>query len=428
MITPDAIRAELPPGGLFRAGGIPWRVSPSPLPLPGKLVRQLRGLGHILARFQDASHSLYHRSLAGEEAPWLAPILDAGKPDWLVRAQHSPSLRKDAPRIIRPDLLWCEEGLSLVELDSVPGGMGITLFLSRLYAREGFPVLGGSEGMAEGFRAAYPEGSPLAVSDESADYRPEMAYFSHALGEDYPLLRAEELTGQERGTLYRFFELFDTDALPAARPLIEASARGELSLSPPALPHLEEKIWLALLHCPGLRPYWEQHLRASHLERLQQLIPHGWVVDPTPLPPQACLPWLNLHRWSEVERLSQKERRLVLKISGFDPRAWGSRGVVIGHDVSSEEWKQALRQALEDYPNRLWLLQDFHEARLIEHPFYTEDGRLEAMPGRVRLCPYYFRLPDGRTELGGCLATITPADKKKIHGMSNAILAPCIPA
>jgi hypothetical protein len=50
------------------------------------------------------------------------------------------------------------------------------------------------------------------------------------------------------------------------------------------------------------------------------------------------------------------------------------------------------------------------------------------MRGRARLCPYYFVGGDGdaaRPQLGGVLATICPADKKIIHGMTDAILAPC---
>jgi hypothetical protein len=50
------------------------------------------------------------------------------------------------------------------------------------------------------------------------------------------------------------------------------------------------------------------------------------------------------------------------------------------------------------------------------------------MPGRVRLCPYYFVSGDGdaaRPKLGGVLATVVPADKKIVHGMRDAILAPC---
>jgi len=50
------------------------------------------------------------------------------------------------------------------------------------------------------------------------------------------------------------------------------------------------------------------------------------------------------------------------------------------------------------------------------------------LKGRVRLCPYYFVGGEGdaaRAELGGVLATICPPDKKIIHGMSDAIFAPC---
>jgi hypothetical protein len=41
----------------------------------------------------------------------------------------------------------------------------------------------------------------------------------------------------------------------------------------------------------------------------------------------------------------------------------------------------------------------------------------------VRLCPYYF-VADGKAKLSGALATIVPADKKLLHGMRDAILAP----
>lgn len=426
MVTPESILRALPPGGLFRTPGIPWRISPQPLSLGKAEVRQLEGLGHVLACFQDAAHDLYRSSAAGEEAPWLASVLDAGKPAWLVEAQRRIRGTK-AAAIIRPDLLRCADGLALSELDSVPGGMGITLFLSRAYAAAGYRVLGGAEGIADGFRCAHPEGAVIAVSQESSDYRPEMEYLAHALGEGFTCTDAESLPNSlpEGSCLYRFFELFDWAAIPSARSLLESASRGEFRMSPPPIEHQEEKIWLALLHCPGLQAYWKQHLRSAHLNRLRQLIPHGWIVDPAPLPPQAALPWLNLHSWREVSALGRNERRLVLKISGFDPSAWGSRGVIIGHDVPCDEWTGALERALNDFPDKLWLMQEFREAEVVEHPFYAPDGSVQIMRGRVRLCPYYFRSQGGRTSLGGCLATITPQEKKKIHGMADAILVPC---
>jgi hypothetical protein len=54
-----------------------------------------------------------------------------------------------------------------------------------------------------------------------------------------------------------------------------------------------------------------------------------------------------------------------------------------------------------------------------------DSGATVAMPARVRLCPYYFVTGEGdaaRPQLGGVLATLNPADKKIIHGMTDAML------
>jgi hypothetical protein len=48
---------------------------------------------------------------------------------------------------------------------------------------------------------------------------------------------------------------------------------------------------------------------------------------------------------------------------------------------------------------------------------------LKTMKGRVRLSPYFFVEQD-KVKLRGALATIVPADKKLLHGMSDAILVP----
>jgi hypothetical protein len=63
---------------------------------------------------------------------------------------------------------------------------------------------------------------------------------------------------------------------------------------------------------------------------------------------------------------------------------------------------------------------------VVEHPVFRDDGTITTLRGRVRLCPYYFNQPDGETLLGGCLATLVPLDKKKIHGMKDGVLLPCV--
>jgi hypothetical protein len=417
------LRDGLPEGGLF--GGGAWRWSPEPLKLSPAEARQIMSLGHPLARFQQACDGLYRRSAAGKLPEWLAELLDEGKPDWLAKLQREPSTAERCPRVIRPDLILTESGFAMTELDSVPGGIGVTAWLSQVYAKAGFDVLGGPDGMLDGFRSLMPEGGTVLVSEESRDYRPEMEWLTRELGDAWKVASAEEYEPNGQA-LYRFFELFDWESIPAVKRLAEQAAAGEIEITPPFKPHLEDKLWLALLWSPALKKVWEQALRGSHLKRLRELVPFGWVLDPTPLPPHAALPRINAHSWEEVANFSQKERQLVLKISGFHETAWGSRGVFIGHDMPSAEWSARLHAALHESAEQPWILQEFREGRRIEHPVFRDDGSVEMMQGRVRLCPYFFTDDAGETNFGGCLATIVPADKKKIHGMSDGALVPCV--
>jgi len=145
-------------------------------------------------------------------------------------------------------------------------------------------------------------------------------------------------------------------------------------------------------------------------------------MDPQPLPPTGVYPGLDIQSWDELKKFSQKERELVLKISGFSELAWGSRSVKVGQDLSQEDWAAAIDEALRGWPQHPWILQKFHHSRVVEMD-YVDGGQVVRMKGRVRLCPYYF-CGDRETKLGGALATVCPADKKLLHGMRDAILAP----
>ena len=90
------------------------------------------------------------------------------------------------------------------------------------------------------------------------------------------------------------------------------------------------------------------------------------------------------------------------------------------------EWAERLAAALGQSSDQPWILQEFREGSRITHPVFRADGSVEMMQGRVRLCPYFFTDDAGVTTFGGCLATIVTADKKKIHGMSDGVLVPCM--
>ncbi len=426
------VRDQLPRGGLF--ADMDWRISPRPFALGGDLAKDLETLGRVLLQFNRAVNLLYRQSVAGKMPAWIATWLDRGKPSRLTELQRSASLKNELPRVIRPDLLITDPGLVLTELDAVPGGIGLTAWLNQTYAHISDPVIGGADGMGRGFARIFGEAPAvhLVVSDEAATYRPEMEWLAHQLDshERAFLLRdSQPFPFADGDAVYRFFELFDLPNVPVADALFDAAINKRIRLTPPPKPIFEEKMLFALLWNRNLREFWRRELGEAFFRRLLALVPYTWVVDPTPLPPQAIIPELNLTDWQQLKALSQKERELILKVSGFSERAWGARSVYLGSDLSHGEWATAVDAALAGFDRSPCVLQRYHKPRVVESSYYDFGRRqLVPMPGRVRLCPYYFVSGEGdagRAQLGGVLATICPADKKIIHGMREAILAPC---
>jgi len=136
----------------------------------------------------------------------------------------------------------------------------------------------------------------------------------------------------------------------------------------------------------------------------------------------------SLNDWRELAGASQKERDLILKISGYHETAWGARSVVLGSDCSREEWQQGVERALQLAPSNLHILQVYKKPKRIGHAVFqasSSNGAFESVnqAGRLRLCPYYFVI-ENQPKLSGALATFCPPDKKIIHGMQDAALLP----
>ncbi len=450
-----------------------WQLSPEAWPLSAEQVAQLEAIGAACLEFQQALETLYLRSAAGKNllrnkplvAPWAAEYLDRGKPAPLVAHARDNRNRGMLPTVLRPDLLLTEEGWALTELDSVPGGIGLTAFLNRLYAAQS-GVVGADDAMIRNFHASLAALKPemenpliaLAVSDEAATYRPEMEWLTHQLqllGKRVFCVRPDDLfplgpqlcidvdgNPEKVDVLYRFFELFDLENIRTTKFIFEAWSAGEVVIAPPMRHFQEEKLALALFHHHLLQDFWKETLSGRAWKLLHGLIPASWAIDPAPLPPGAVLdgPRVGgraLNDWRDLAGASQKERDLIIKISGYHETAWGARSVVLGSDCSRDEWQQGVERAVELAATNLHVLQTYRKPKRIEHPVYgraaeaktgaSENDRespgVRAMPGRLRLCPYYFVI-DGRAQLSGALATFCPPDKKIIHGMQDAALLP----
>ncbi len=428
---------RLPPGGLFADQH--WLVAARPFALGTELAKEVQSLGRVLLQFYRAANLLYRQSVAGKQPEWIAGWLDQGKPGEIVELQRHAAFKSEVPRVIRPDLLLTEQGVSVTELDSVPGGIGLTAWLNEVYTEQGCEVLGGARGMLEGFAGIFGSAPRvhLVVSEESAMYRPEMDWLAKQCGAGSEATGAGRFAVRDGGftdfqdgdAVYRFFEMFDLANVPAAKRIFELAMEKRIRVTAPPKPMLEEKMLLALLWNRRLRGFWRQELGEGFFERMLKLTPYTWVMDPASLPPHAAIPELNLTDWHQLKGLSQRERELIIKVSGYSERAWGARGVYVGSDMSGADWSAAVDAALGAFPLSPHVLQRFHKTRVVEADHLEQDAGVSArMKGRVRLCPYYFVRGDGdaaRAELGGVLATICPADKKIIHGMKDAILAPC---
>ena len=462
----ETIRAALAAQPLFEAKT--WQLSPEAWPLTREQVAQLGQIGAACLEFHQTLETLYLRSVAGKNllrnkplvAPWVAEYLDRGKPAGLVHHARDSRMRGVFSPVLRPDLLLTDHGFALTELDSVPGGIGLTAFLNRLYDNDDDGIVGHGDQMIEGFYQSLAALLPrnrtpliaLLVSDEASTYRPEMQWLARELqkqGRRVFCLRPEDVfplggalffdiegTPEKIDIIYRFFELFDLGNIRTAPYFLEAWGNGEVVIAPPMRHFQEEKLALALFHHHLLQDYWAENLSGRSLKLLRQLVPMSWVMDPTPLPPGAVLdgPRVGgraLADWSQLAQASQKERDLIIKISGFHETAWGARSVVLGSDCSREEWQAGIAQALRLAPTNLHVLQEYQKPRRVKHPVYrptTPDDPssviLTKEEGRLRLCPYYF-IVGGEARLAGALATFCPPDKKIIHGMQDAVLLPC---
>jgi hypothetical protein len=423
------IRDAIPSGGLF--AGLEWKISPAPFPLGENLAQEIESLGRVLLQFYRAVNLLYRKSAEGRQPEWVARWLDLGKPRELIELQRSAAFKNEIPRVIRPDILLTENGFSITELDSVPGGIGLTAWLNQTYSQTGAQVLGDVEGMLHGFESIFGDAKQvhIIVSEEAKTYRPEMEWLATQLGSRFTV-RDSRFNGFADGSaVYRFFELFDLPNVANAKRIFELAAEKKIRLTPPPKPVFEEKMLFALLWNRNLQNFWRQELGEGFLARLKKIIPYTWLVDPTPMPPHAAIPELNLTDWSQLKTLSQKERDLILKVSGFSENAWGARGVFLGSDLSSADWSAAVDAALKNFETSPSVLQRFHKPAQVGASWFDfAKNEVVPMKGRARLCPYYFVSGEGdaaRPALGGVLATIVPADKKIVHGMADAVLAPC---
>lgn len=100
-------------------------------------------------------------------------------------------------------------------------------------------------------------------------------------------------------------------------------------------------LWPALLHLQPLQADWEQPLRRNHVHVLGGMLPGSWVMDPTPIPPGAVIPVLEIAAWEELSLLNTSGRSFLVS------DAWGNDVVPL---TAGADWSSAIAEAVAKLP------------------------------------------------------------------------------
>ena len=273
------IRDQLSQAGLFPSlpgqASIPeivtatttWRIATTPFSLTNDQVDFFHQLGPQLLSFYRALNRLYADSVRGLQPAWVAGYLDQGKPDALLTYSRMKRFRDQLPAVIRPDIIPTQDGMVITELDSVPGGIGLTGALAEIYSAASptphplpltphpMEIVGGPEGMVRGFAAmlrsqlAQHTGCvAILMSEEAKDYRPEMTWLAaglRAIGLDAYCVEPRHIRFTEEGLritsegmdqpialIYRFYELFDLLNIPKSELVQYAIKKDRVAVTP----------------------------------------------------------------------------------------------------------------------------------------------------------------------------------------------------
>ncbi len=148
---PQRLLAE----GLFgeHAYSVPWRLSPEPFPISPAQFQWFQTLGEDLWLFYQAVERLHLASQQAKVPAWVHEYLTM-RIDPAVRDLGAGKIfRGQNVRVMRPDILWTKDGAAITELDSVPGGMGWTACMNKVYEDAGYVPVGAGARMEKNFAA-----------------------------------------------------------------------------------------------------------------------------------------------------------------------------------------------------------------------------------------------------------------------------------
>ena len=289
----------------------------------------------------------------------------------------------------------------------------------------------------------------VVVSEESADYRGELTWLAgriDALGlADVVVCKPQEIVFTEEAlfvrradgreakldVLYRNFELFDLLNVPKQELMLYAARHNRVKLTPPPKAHMEEKASFALFHHPELaRALARRAGRAGRraaagdlpadLDRRPAAAPAPGR-DRRPERRRRAGPRLGAARGPGQERARLRAQAVGLQRArlGLARREGRQRHDRARHGATpcTRRWPASRRRRTSCSAST--------RAAGCGCPTSTAPRTRSSRWTAACGCARTTSSSATKTRLGGVLATVAPADKRVIHGMTDAIMAPC---
>lgn len=414
-IADETHRMELPVGSR-----ISWlRVVPEPVRYDEKSLQLVLG---AFEKFERACSGLLRTSNAGVRAALRAGVEMNGNEQlfdlYLSTEQEMFSVR-------RPDLHHTEQGVFASENDEMPGGFPELVHIDHVYGLN-------RQRWQRCFSWMTERGPLLFVVSHkwSSCYKPEMEWLvEHLRSQGYPvdLLTTDRLgelsvsgsgvryRGTAVGTVWRQFPIFETRGKLAD--LVVAAHEGVVRMIP-EFAHFGNKAWFSLFR--SYEDFFRKALCAETMAILDEVLPDSHLVISEDSFPFTVL-GNHIEDFEGLRSLPPHARNgLVLKVSGANALTARSYGVLMGHGLSQQTWRQWIDERMR--LRQPFIIQRRVETAVASIPVYHTGRRCGELFGcRVLLRPWMFN-----GELVSVHGCAVPANTLRVHGRVDMAVLPVL--
>ncbi len=368
---------------------INFRVSPTPFKLTRTQKEELESIGLAICDYMDSCIELYKTNENARN------LLDRGKPEIYKNVKDIKYL------FLRPDLILTEEGFCVCEIETSPFGLGLAEVLNRTYGNEGFNTVVDQNQLKNYIDSKVAQKGTIAYSEKVEAFSGQLDFLAEQLfsgsGKSWKAEKINSDTIAEK-QIYRAFYLSEGFTDKNVANLLRESHE----YLPTATPQFEEKALLSFIWDKRYKEFLNEKLGKAEFELLRKIIPKTWVLGEEKYI-DGGLPSGKIDSMGLAE-LGKRNRKFVLKQSGFSTASSWGEGVMFLHKMSGNKASEMIKLASED-KEHLYIIQEFNQGRNVPMEFIEADRISKSIDAKIRITPYYAYMGMEKGKLIGAKVT-----------------------